>query len=126
LPDGNQNIVYTNFAGQVILHVFKETATGNQWRTFHKYDSQGRLILSANPSEVSGHDETKPDLLDFSMMGGYQHLRNSEGLIAPPPRRPPAAWPALPLPAERVGAERRQSRDAPVRVGTRPVTSFTK
>jgi hypothetical protein len=34
LPDGNQNIVFTNFAGQLILHVFKETATGNQWRTF--------------------------------------------------------------------------------------------
>jgi hypothetical protein len=50
LPDGNQNIVFTNFAGQVMLSVFKDVTTSDEWITYHRYDADGRLILTANPS----------------------------------------------------------------------------
>jgi hypothetical protein len=59
LPDGNQNIVFTNFAGQVMLSVFKDVTTSDEWITYHRYDADGRLILTANPSAVSGYDETE-------------------------------------------------------------------
>src|SRR5688500_7023725 len=48
--------------------------------TFNKYDGDGRLVLTANPSAVSGYDDTKPDLLN-NQSGNYQHLRDSQGLI---------------------------------------------
>ena len=80
LPDGNQNIVYTNVYGQVMLKVFKEPASGQQWITFNKFDTSGRLILTAEPSAVSGYDDTKADLLD-SQSSNYTHLRDSSGLI---------------------------------------------
>jgi RHS repeat-associated protein len=80
LPDGNQNIVYTNFAGQVMLSVYKDTTTGQQWETYYRYDSAGRLLLKADPSAVSGYDDTRPDLLN-NQSGNYQYLRDSAGLI---------------------------------------------
>jgi hypothetical protein len=39
------------------------------------------LILAAQPSAVSGYDETRPDLLN-NQAGNYQYLRDSSGLIA--------------------------------------------
>jgi hypothetical protein len=54
LPDGNQQIVYTNFAGQVMLSVFKDTTTGNTWETFDEYDGSGRLILTASTTAAAG------------------------------------------------------------------------
>src|SRR5262249_14597452 len=63
LPDGNQNIVYTNTYGQVMLSAFKEVATGNQWINFNQYDTSGRLILTASPSAVTGYNDTYADLL---------------------------------------------------------------
>ena len=41
LPDGNQNIVYCNEAGQVMLKVYGETSSGKEWRTFWKYGGDG-------------------------------------------------------------------------------------
>jgi hypothetical protein len=80
LPDGNQNIVFTNHVGQVVLKSFKETATGREWLTAYRYDAKGRLVLTAYPSAVSGYDETKADLLN-SVSGNYQHLRDTEGVV---------------------------------------------
>jgi hypothetical protein len=80
LPDGNQNIVYTNANRQVMLKVFQETATSQQWRSFYQYDASGRLILAANPSAVTGYDETSPDLL-VNQWGNYQYLSDTTGLI---------------------------------------------
>ena len=54
LPDGNEQIVYSNYAGQPLLKVFKETSTGTQWRTFFKYGDTGQLLWSAAPS-ATGH-----------------------------------------------------------------------
>src|SRR5262249_56383702 len=69
-----------NYLGMPILEVYTETATSTKWLTFHKYDSQGREILLAHPSAVSGYDETKADLLN-NQSGNYQYLRDSQGLI---------------------------------------------
>ena len=81
LPDGNQNIVFSNFAGEPMLLSFKEVSTGNEWITYNKYDDAGRVVLTANPSAVSGYDETKGDLLN-NQSGNYQYLNDSSGLIA--------------------------------------------
>ncbi|MBI3861131.1 MAG: hypothetical protein HY290_04465, partial [Planctomycetia bacterium] len=94
LPDGNQNIVYTNYAGLTMLKVFQATATSsssssgssssgstaNQWCTYFRYNSTGKLILQANPSAVSGFDETKADLVNWQGSTA-QYLKNNAGLI---------------------------------------------
>ena len=82
LPDGNQNIVYANSSGQTMLSVLREDPGGTErdWITFLKYDSDGRLILKANPSAVTGFDESKEDLLNETA-GNYQYLSDSAGLI---------------------------------------------
>jgi hypothetical protein len=83
LPDGNQNIVYTNYAGEVMLSVYSDVAaSGSKWDTFYKYDGSGRPILQAMPSAVTGYDDSKSDLLNFnSQTGLYQYLSNTNGLI---------------------------------------------
>jgi RHS repeat-associated protein len=81
LPDGNQNFVYTNYAGEVMLKVFHDQASGNNWETFYKYDNAGRIILKANPSAVSGYNDSFADLLDQTQVGDYGYLRALSGLI---------------------------------------------
>jgi YD repeat-containing protein len=80
LPDGNQDIYYVNAYGQQMLHVHHDVTTGQNWEWFTAYDSQGHAILQANPSAVTGYDETKADLLN-NQNGQYQFLSNSSGLI---------------------------------------------
>ncbi|MEO8497331.1 MAG: hypothetical protein ABI614_19850, partial [Planctomycetota bacterium] len=57
LPGGTQNVVYSNYAGQTMLHVFKDG--DDEWLEFWKYDDDARAILHANPSAISGYDDTK-------------------------------------------------------------------
>ncbi len=78
LPDGTEDIVYTNAYGEVMLSV--TTDGTNFWDTFYEYDDQGRLILMANPSAVSGYDDSYADLL-HKVSGNYADLRDSSGLI---------------------------------------------
>ncbi|OAI41010.1 hypothetical protein AYO40_00590 [Planctomycetaceae bacterium SCGC AG-212-D15] len=78
LPDGNQNIVYSNYAGQAMLMVFQSGS--NQWCTFNEYSADGKIILSAMPSAVSGFSESYADLL-HSVGGNYQYLNDHSGLI---------------------------------------------
>jgi hypothetical protein len=78
--DGNTVTTFTNFAGQPVLEVYEDTTANLEFATFSKYDSVGRVVLRANPSAVSGYDESKADLLD-NQSGNYQHLRDSQGLI---------------------------------------------
>jgi RHS repeat-associated protein len=80
LPDGNQNTVYSNFAGEPMLQVYQDTTTGQQWETFYQYDSQGRVTLTANPSAVTGYDDSHADLLN-GQGGHYQYLSDHSGLI---------------------------------------------
>ncbi|MEI7687131.1 MAG: hypothetical protein WCL32_19100 [Planctomycetota bacterium] len=81
LPDGNQNIVYTNAYGEVMLKVYKDTVANQSWATFSKFDAQGRMTLSANPSAVSGYDDSYADLLHLNA-GNYQYLRDDDGFIS--------------------------------------------
>jgi hypothetical protein len=80
LPDGNQNTVYTNTYGEVMLIDYEDTGTTQHWDTFNKFDSSGRLILTANPSAVTGYDDTYADLLN-SVSGNYQFMSDSAGLV---------------------------------------------
>lgn len=81
LPDGNQNIVYTNYAGETMLSVYYDVAaSGLKWETFQKFDSSGRLILTAMPSAITGYDDTKADLLN-SVSNNYQYMSDNSGLI---------------------------------------------
>jgi RHS repeat-associated protein len=80
LPDGNQNIVYTNLYGQVMLKVFRDSVTSDEWATYYKYDADGRLLWQAEPSAVSGYDDGFADLVNESG-GDYQYLRDNQGLI---------------------------------------------
>jgi hypothetical protein len=61
LPDSSQNIVYSNDAGQPMLKVFQSGE--EQWCQFFLYDNDGKVVLQANPSAVSGFDEQYADLL---------------------------------------------------------------
>lgn len=80
LPDGNQNIVYLNYAGQTMLKVFQSGA--DQWIEFARYDDSGNVIMCAHPSAVSGYDDSYADLLNYdSGSGTYEYLRDNAGLI---------------------------------------------
>ena len=78
----SQNVVYTNYAGEPMLQVYENGNPLNpmRWRTFYQYDTQGRLLLLAHPSAVSGHDEAYADLL-HKVNNDYQYLNNTTGLI---------------------------------------------
>src|SRR5262249_16707105 len=80
LPDGNTNTVYTNYAGEVLLKVFTDTASSTSWETYDRYDNNGREILEAQPSAVSGYDNARPALLN-NKPGNNQYLNDSSGLI---------------------------------------------
>ena len=91
--DGNTLTIYTNFAGQPILEVFKDTTSKSEWLTFHKYDSAGPLVLVAYPSAVSGYDETKADLLNnqsrqLPVPAQFAGADRDDQLTTPRPRRP--------------------------------------
>jgi len=63
LPDGHQNIVYTNAFGQVMQFVQKDTDTNDQWRTHYVYDGQSRLLQQSFPSATTNVNESNPTLL---------------------------------------------------------------
>ncbi len=97
LPDGNQNIVYTNAYGQVMLHDFVNPANANQrWVDFYKYDNAGRLVLHAQPSAIQPDQNNPPKYYDDTFVepapasaadllklvnGNYVYLNDSAGLI---------------------------------------------
>ncbi len=70
LPDDNQNIVYTNYAGQVMLKVFQSGS--DQWYDYYQFDDKGRVTLQAASSAVDSYDE---------MDAGLVTLRDDAGLI---------------------------------------------
>ncbi|HEV3447791.1 MAG TPA: DUF4214 domain-containing protein [Gemmataceae bacterium] len=80
LPDGNQNIVFSNGFGEPMLSVYHDITTGQSWETFRKFDSSGRLVLQASPSAVTGYNSSYADLL-HNQGGNYQFLSDSSGLI---------------------------------------------
>ena len=80
LPDGNQNIIYSNYAGQTMLKLFQSGS--NQWLEFWRYDGNAKVVLHAHPSAITGYDEESPDLLIYdSESGTFEYLRDNAGLI---------------------------------------------
>jgi len=51
--DGATSTVYRNYLGQPLLSDLYDGST--HWYTYNVYDSNGRLVLSAEPSAVSGY-----------------------------------------------------------------------
>jgi RHS repeat-associated protein len=78
LPDATTNTVYTNVAKQVMLTAY--TAGSQTWHWFHRYDEGGRLVLSANPSAVTGYSDQYADLVNYQS-GNAQYLADSAGLV---------------------------------------------
>lgn len=81
LDDGTTKVSYANAAGQELLAVTTEVSTGRWWGTYTKYDSDGRVILRANPSAVTGYEEALTDLVGWSGSSAT-YLRSGDGLIA--------------------------------------------
>jgi RHS repeat-associated protein len=82
--DGSTNTVYANFRGQAILTDLADSAE-NHWITYHRYDADGRQVLTAEPSAFvaqSGlyYDEDMPDLIDYAS-GASPYLSNTAGLF---------------------------------------------
>src|SRR5262249_11336235 len=82
LPDGNQQFVYTNASGEVMLSAFREVASGKIWPNYYRFDAGGRLVLNANPSAVVSFNETLyQDLVNYNA-GTFTGLSANSGLIA--------------------------------------------
>ncbi|MBN8625807.1 MAG: RHS repeat-associated core domain-containing protein [Planctomycetes bacterium] len=61
LPDGNQNIVFTNHIGQVMLSELRSGS--DSWVQYRRYDEiLATVVLRALPSAVQGYNEAQPDL----------------------------------------------------------------
>ncbi|VTU01332.1 rhs repeat-associated core domain-containing protein : YD repeat protein OS=Isosphaera pallida (strain ATCC 43644 / DSM 9630 / IS1B) GN=Isop_2419 PE=4 SV=1 [Gemmataceae bacterium] len=80
LPDGNTNTVYTNDRGDVMLFAYTDTAAGQTWTTFYRYDSAGRVVWAAAPSAVTGYSDTYADLVNF-VSGNAQYVSDATGLV---------------------------------------------
>jgi len=91
-PDGNQDIVYTNSAGEVMVDAFSDVSdagnpalNGKLWATDYRYDAAGRLVLAARPSAVT---LTTPAALasaagSYADIVGYNSCSNSYAYLAP-------------------------------------------
>ena len=80
-PDGNTITVYTNSFGQVMLSVY-DAGTDQQEATYYQYNDAGECILMANPSAVSGYDDTyanlNPDLsADSGLITDYTYYSST-------------------------------------------------
>jgi YD repeat-containing protein len=65
-----------------MLSVTIDPTGENQWCTFYRYNSEGLLIWTAQPSAVNGYDDSYDDLMNFDVGTGlYQYLNDSTGLI---------------------------------------------
>ena len=69
LPNGSTNIIYTNYAGQVMLQV--QQSGSDEWLTCNQYDSNGHLILVAHSSAVASYSEASPGLVTLHASTGY-------------------------------------------------------
>jgi hypothetical protein len=79
-PDGSKDTVYTDAYGEVMLDDHYDPSSGQDTDQFYVYNSNGQLTLAAEPSAISGYNDTYADLLD-NVNGVYQYLNNSSGLI---------------------------------------------
>ena len=80
LPDGNQNIVYTNFQKQAMLSVFHDVSASAKWITYSQFNDKGYVTLKALPSALSGYDDTYNDLVEWDF-GNATYIKDGEGLV---------------------------------------------
>lgn len=81
-PDGSTDTIYSNYAGETMLDSFTDATTGITTDTYYRYDSEGRVILEAMPSAVTGYDDNYADLVNYNSQNGtYQYLSANSGLI---------------------------------------------
>ena len=78
LPDSTTNTVYTDPFGQVMLRVHTENS--QDWMTYYRYDAEGRVILEANPSAVTGLSEGNLDLVGYGSTYAT-YLDDDDGLV---------------------------------------------
>ena len=79
--DGSEVAVYCNAFGQTMLRVERDGA--DEWVRYTRFDARGRAILDANPSAVSGYDESLTDLVGYDEhTRAAAHLRADAGLIS--------------------------------------------
>ena len=90
-PNGTVHTVYTNNAGMTILDIVH---SGSQnWLNYYKYDSDGRQIMHADPSAITGYSEANVDLVNYAGGGRDTSCRvpgwwNGRTTIRAPPRAP--------------------------------------
>lgn len=71
LPNGDQNIVYCNFAGQAMLKVLKSGS--NSWYEYFLFNSIGQGIQRAESSAVVSYNESWPGLVSLNAGAGLVH-----------------------------------------------------
>lgn len=86
LPDGTQNIVYCNYAAQVLVRVVREAIAPNrQWVDAFRYDNLGREIWHATPAAITGYSATAVEsdpYLGFGTTGNTSsYVLANDGLI---------------------------------------------
>ena len=109
LPDGNQNIVYCNYAGQTMLSVFYSPPSqggGGGWQWFveflrraadpvvHVFEVRFQCqpgLREANPSAVNRFSEAYADLVNWQS-GTAQYLNTTTGLIRTYTIHAPTGW----------------------------------
>ena len=80
LPDGNENIVYTNFQKQAMLTAFNDVSASAKWITYSQFNDKGYVTLKALPSALSGYDDTYNDLVEWDF-GNATYIKDGEGLV---------------------------------------------
>ena len=80
------NTVYTNYLGQTLLTDLYDAASQTHTLTYNRYDGEGRLILTAEPSAFvlyngKYYDDSLPDLIDWDVVGGSPYLSDTTGLF---------------------------------------------
>lgn len=80
-PDSSTETVYSNAAGEPMLDVVASDSL--QSATYYQYDNEGRFVLKANPSAVTGYDANieKSDNLLTDPVTSTPLLSSSSGLI---------------------------------------------
>jgi RHS repeat-associated protein len=83
LPNQTTNIVFSNAYGEPM--VAAHNVSGSIWETFNKYDSSGRIVLTASPTAIQSvngqtYDTTRADLMN-GQTGSYVYLNNNSGLL---------------------------------------------
>jgi RHS repeat-associated protein len=79
-PDGSTVTTYKNAFGLVMLSVETDTAASLSRDRYNRYDDLERVVLTADPSAVSGYSESNADLVGYSG-GNATYLRDSDGLL---------------------------------------------